>query len=140
MVPGKSIKVDRITCHVSELAIEQRTMPSPPQEFVEPPRRRVERADRRRKRQAHMTWCAECRAGHERDAGIVEESLAQLDVGRNAFRAHGAFDVRKKIERAVGAYALEAGQGTQPREEVVVTPLEFGAHLADARLIADERF
>src|SRR5262245_49754796 len=124
MVSGKSINDEGFAFCVRELALEQQTMPSMPQELVESSRRNVERVERRSKRKAHVTRRAERGAWHERDAGLVEESLAELDVGRNSLRAHGGFHVGKQIEGAIRAHALEAGQAAQTREEVIVAPLE----------------
>ena len=114
-------------------------MPSAAQEPVETCERSVERAHGRGKRQAQVTRRAERRTGHERDAGLVEQALAELDVRRRAFCSHRSLDVRKQIERTGGRHALEPRQAAHTGEESVVAPLELGAHVANAGLVPGER-
>ena len=70
------------------------------QECSETREGRIERAHRSRKRQPQVTWCAEGAARHQRDAGVVDQSFAELDVRGDSFRAHRCLDVRKQIEGA----------------------------------------
>src|SRR5262245_50751651 len=119
MAPGKSINDCGITFRLSELANERDAMRSAGEKAPEARERILERAHRSGERKSYVPRRAECGARHDRDAGLVDELFAQLDVGFHALRLHRGLDVREEVERSVGRHTCEPGQLADSGEEHV---------------------